>query len=269
MKTHRILLAAAALGTIMACGGGHSGAPAPNTLTAAIATPSSAATIVTGTPLTFTATAKDSSAGTAVTGTWDFGDGNQASGLSATHVFDLPAYAPVTRTVTFTATDPTGASAKATLQVTVNPAAASTLSYEDPTGGMYRLVLDPSSTPTQVVLDLVSTGSLQGSGLGVQFTADPARVLWAPAIANGSVFNLGPYPQIIAASVKSGTLTAALSQKGTASPVPFSGPLAQVSLFLAAGAFQGPVSLSPGTCKVVTPTGIESIQVSVGTLTAR
>jgi microbial collagenase len=96
------------------------GAPA-NTVTAAINTPASNLTITSGTVVSFAGSATDSSSAAQLSYTWTFGDGTTASGASATHAFTNAGVAPVLFTVTFTATDDTGASATATRTITVNP----------------------------------------------------------------------------------------------------------------------------------------------------
>lgn len=74
------------------------------------------ATVVTGEAATFTAVTNDDRA-TAPMYSWDFGDNNAASGMTATHTYDTPG----TYTVTFSAMN-CGQVATGTQTVTVNPA---------------------------------------------------------------------------------------------------------------------------------------------------
>ena len=96
-----------------------------NTDTASITTTSANLTLATGTTQAFAGSATDSASGATFTYGWAFGDGGNATGASASHLFTNSGTAPVTDTVVFTATDQTGASASATRLVTVNPVATS------------------------------------------------------------------------------------------------------------------------------------------------
>ncbi len=93
----------------------------PNTVTAAISSPSGNITVASGTSVAFAGSATDSSSSATLTYAWTFGDGGSASGASANHTFTNTGSSAVTYTVTFKATDNTGASGSATRQVTVNP----------------------------------------------------------------------------------------------------------------------------------------------------
>lgn len=95
---------------------------ASNTVTASITNPSGNVTVTSGTAVSFAGTATDSSASATLSYGWAFGDGATATGASATHTFSNTGSTAVTRTVTFTATDNTGAAGSATRSVTVNPA---------------------------------------------------------------------------------------------------------------------------------------------------
>jgi PKD repeat protein len=89
---------------------------APVTVTAQASTLSGEAPI----SVTFTGSAQGGSGG--YTGSWSFGDGMSANGLSATHLFIASGTFPVT----FTAVDSHGSSNQTTLVVTVLPAVAVT-----------------------------------------------------------------------------------------------------------------------------------------------
>ena len=71
--------------------------------------------------------------------------------------------------------------------------AGTTLTYVNPTGtsGQYALVLDPASTSSSLVLDLVGPAGTLAVGVTFSFTVDAARATWgnAPAyVANGTLF---------------------------------------------------------------------------------
>ena len=70
-----------------------------------------------GTPVSFDARASSDPDGTIVSYAWDFGGGNQGSGVEVRHTF----YAPGTHTVRLTVTDDRGATASAEERVTVGP----------------------------------------------------------------------------------------------------------------------------------------------------
>ncbi|WP_306524108.1 Ig-like domain-containing protein [Dokdonella sp.] len=95
---------------------------ASNTVSASITTPSSNATVASGTAVSFAGSATDSSSSATLGYAWTFGDGGTASGASASHTYTNTGSANATYTVTFTATDNTGASGSATRTVTVTPA---------------------------------------------------------------------------------------------------------------------------------------------------
>lgn len=82
-------------------------------------TPSVPATAQAGTPMAMSATVSD--LWSAVSVSWDFGDGITASGLAVTHAFATSG----PKTVTVTATDAAGNTASATRTITVAPAPAS------------------------------------------------------------------------------------------------------------------------------------------------
>jgi hypothetical protein len=77
---------------------------------ASILAPAGDLTVVGGTSVAFRGEGRTSTPDTAVACAWTFGDGTGARGLQARHTFRNACDAPVDRIVTFTATDPSGAS---------------------------------------------------------------------------------------------------------------------------------------------------------------
>lgn len=135
---------------------------------------------------------------------------------------------------------------------------ASALEYEDPAGSGWRLVRDPGSTPTRLVLALVGPADLFTRGAGFNLHA-PESVRFGTFDPSGlPVEDTGVYellnkeplesdpqePVLLAGGVKPGNvLTAGVFQKDRRHTAKPSGvPLARIALELAPGA-----SLRPGT----------------------
>lgn len=93
-----------------------------NQVTASITTPSADLTVASGTSVAFAGTATDSSSTAILSYAWNFGDGATATGTNTSHAFTNSGTANRTYSVTFTATDNTGASGSATRAITVTPA---------------------------------------------------------------------------------------------------------------------------------------------------
>lgn len=154
----------------------HGGA-AGNSVAASITTPSADTTVPSGTTQAFSGTATDSSTTAALTYGWNFGDGTTASGAQVNHLFTNPGSSPVSRTVTFTATDDTGATGSASRVVTVSPAAANT-------------VTAAISTPAGDVT--IASGTAQAfAGSATDSAANPTfTYLWA--FGDGTSSTAGP-----------------------------------------------------------------------------
>lgn len=158
-------------------------------------------------------------------------------------------------------------------------AAARTLAYVDPvqTSGQFALVLDPASTPANLVLDLVGPAGLSATGVTFSFDVDTTRAVWAtaPAIANGTVFtNLGTGTQLVKAWVSGARLQGLVATKGLANPVADvgHGVIARIVLTPAAGAVPGTVSLADsGFGSYLDASGPPATpsQFAVGTLTCQ
>jgi hypothetical protein len=107
--------------TTFKAGSYNAGTVLPNVVTATITAPSGNVSVNAGVSVSFTGTATDSSSTATLTYAWTFGDGGTASSASTTHAFSNATGSPVTYTVTFTASDASGASASVTRLVTVAP----------------------------------------------------------------------------------------------------------------------------------------------------
>jgi len=153
------------------------GGTAGNTVAAAITTPSADTTVPSGTTQSFAGSATDSSATATLTYGWTFGDGTTAQGAQVNHLFTNPGSSPVSRTVTFTATDDTGAVGSASRVVTVSPAAANT-------------VTATISTPGGDVT--IASGTVQSfAGSATDSAANPTfAYLWA--FGDGTSSTAGP-----------------------------------------------------------------------------
>lgn len=135
-------------------------------------------------------------------------------------------------------------------------AAAKGLAYTDPTGTGWRLVKDPASTPTRLLLNLVGPSGLKTRGVGFNLQL-PASVKAGNFSESGypirdmgvyELFNTDPYPhdgsvlpgsdplepKLLAGGVKSGNLlTVGIFQKDRRATAKDSGiPLCQIALEL-------------------------------------
>jgi subtilase family serine protease len=122
---------------------------------ATIIMPVTNAGVVPGTSITFTATASPSNGSTLSSEVWTFGDGSTSHGLSTTHTF---AQSTSVRTVTFTATDSSGASSSVSLLVLADIDSANTVlntdgeSYVD-VRALLRIAASWSDTAMATVAD--------------------------------------------------------------------------------------------------------------------
>ena len=157
------------------------------------------------------------------------------------------------------------------------PAPASGLTYTPPVSNGYRLVADPSSTPTQLVLNLVGPTGASVSGVILHAMCDQRKVAWAAPAGSttlakpGTALNLGTGLPLLESNAPGLILNVALFQKGNVVAATLGAqPVFSVALNLKPGTAQGPVALKmmPG-CQVVDAAGNKSnIQVAAGTIIA-
>ncbi len=150
------------------------------------------------------------------------------------------------------------------------------LVYQDPPGtqGRFALVLDPASTPSLLVLDLVGPEAAPACGVSFGFDLDPARANWStsPVVSNGTLFTPAAGSQLVQGWVNGGRLQAVIANKGIADPVanlgPSQGLIGRIRLVPAPGAAAGPVSLADsGLATLLDRTGTATpVQVAVGSL---
>ena len=124
---------------------------------------------------------------------------------------------------------------------------AKALTYADPQGAGWRLVQDPASTPTRLVLDLVGPAGLMTRGVG--FNLQGGNGIAFGSFANGlPIADAGVYQLLSAAAdpnepvalvggVKPGNLlSVGIYQKDRAQPAQDSGaPLCQIAIVIAPG----------------------------------
>ena len=166
---------------------------AAGAVSAAIVAPASDQTVANNSTVAFTGSAATANAAIVAT-SWDFGDGATAQGASVTHLFVNPGSGPVTRLVTFTATDDQGAVGSASRSVTVQPDAslntpptisaiaaqtllkntAATVSFTVGDAQTSASLLDVSAASSDNVLFPAANLAAGGSGAARTLTLTPA-----------------------------------------------------------------------------------------------
>ncbi len=161
------------------------------------------------------------------------------------------------------------------------PAAATGLTYTDPTSGTFQLKKNAAfSSSTKLVLDLVAVNAGSGAGTAFHLTADTSKVSWAKVqdadteyVRNGTVFaDLGSVPQALKGKVSGNILQVVVSQKGLAGSQTLNGTLATVALSLKSGATAGAVTLDvvSGRAQILMASGAtDPLTITKGTLTAQ
>jgi hypothetical protein len=168
---------------------------------------------------------------------------------------------------------------------TPTPAPTATgLAYVDPSTGAYKLVKNPASSGSHLILDLQGPSSGTAMGISLALSADAAKVTWVDVpvggttttlMKNGTQFDLGSGTPILKAKVRGNTLQATAAQKNPTPAASLDGILLQVALELKSG-----LGLTPGTTITLSADGTKSqvldgtgtlspIPVSIGTLTAQ
>ncbi len=165
----------------------------PDIVTASITSPAGNLTVTSGATVAFSGSATDSSSAATQTFAWNFGDGGNASGASASHTFTNPTAANVTCTVTLTTTDSTGVTGTATLTVTVT---AATISLPSSTVGLL--------TGTSAVLTATVNGTTNDS---VTWSSSSGSTIIPGSPSTSATFS--------AAAAGSYTVTATAAADGT------------------------------------------------------
>ncbi|QSQ20953.1 hypothetical protein JY651_37900 [Pyxidicoccus parkwayensis] len=129
------------------------------------------------------------------------------------------------------------------------------LVYVDPAAGRIRLMRNPASTNTQLVLDVVAAEAVNGYGVGFNLPLDATKVRLAAqeGITAGAILSVGASAPAMAVALPlsgplAGVLTSGISQKSAGSgavatdtAIPVGSVLYQLRLTLAPGAEPGVV----------------------------
>jgi hypothetical protein len=150
------------------------------------------------------------------------------------------------------------------------------LSYINPTSSSYRLVADPTSTASHLVLSLVGPSGAQIQGTTVSLNADASKVTWTnpggadPYVLQGAALSLGTGTPLLKSKLAGPVLQTAVFQKGAVAPATLgTQAILSVALDLKAGAAKGPVKLSSVTAQILDASGTtQTISVAVGSLSA-
>ena len=159
------------------------------------------------------------------------------------------------------------------------PPALANLTYKDPTADGWRLMRDPSSTPTRLVLDLVPPASVaSGRGVGLGLVTGQDGLTWSKVdpmdtkfVQNGTTYDLGTGVPILAGMPNGGVLIAAVFQKGQGNAANYDGrPLLRLALDVAPGTAAGaPLVVQKAVHLPATGTAVDiTSQIQVGQLVA-
>lgn len=130
------------------------------------------------------------------------------------------------------------------------PAKAAGMAYVDPAGSGWRLVRNPASTDTHLVLDLMAPAATTGLGAGLVLSLDAGKAQWSKVAAGDAdfahnlAFDLGAdaATRLSRGVLKGADLQVGVFQKGLANPVAYGGALLSVAID-----FKGAGTLDPGT----------------------
>lgn len=152
---------------------------------------------------------------------------------------------------------------------------ATRLSYTPPAvaNDTWRLELDPASTDTTVLLNLLAPAGTTGNGFTVTLTTVPGQAAWTTVDSTRfAVQTLFATPKVNLAKVSAdGRSLRILVGQAPGAPVDYgTTPLAQVALAKSAGATVGAVALTASAAGNLgaDPTPV-AVTVSVGSLTAQ
>lgn len=155
---------------------------------------------------------------------------------------------------------------------------ADTLTYTNPGSGAYKLMLDPASTKTHLVLDLVGTSG-SGHGVSLILNLSGTGASWSKVAATdasyvqNAAFSLGTGTQMLVGKTSGSTLQiGAFQKRNSATAVSFNGTLAKIAIDLAAGTpVNTAITIAPTKGSALMADGSLadlSGQVSAGTLIA-
>jgi hypothetical protein len=152
------------------------------------------------------------------------------------------------------------------------------LAYADPGPAPFRLLRNAAlSDDSRLVLDLVGPSDLLGRGLSFTLRCDPRMEAVkvspddAECVQNGTVFELGPPPQLLKALHHGDLLEVTLSQRGQGNARRLGGVLARLALQLRPSAdLPTGLRLSVTDCLLLPASGAPvPVEAVVGVLEAR
>ena len=135
----------------------------------------------------------------------------------------------------------------------------------------WRLELDPASSATHLVLDLLAPTGTSGQGFTVVLGSDPGNAVWSKIDGtNYAVQSLFSAPLVNLASVSGGELRIVFGQAPGTTVSYGANPVVKVALDLAAGATVGDVVLTASQGgNLGTSATPDQVTVSVGSLLAK
>ena len=150
--------------------------------------------------------------------------------------------------------------------------------YVAPTAAGYRIVADPSSYGSHLVLNLVGPPGAQIQGALVSLSVDGTKATWSnaggsddPYIREGQVLSLGTGTKLVKSQLSGSTLQAGIFQKGAATAATLGAQsICSVALDLKPGIAKGAIALSSPSAQILDASGAtQSITVAVGSLKAQ
>ena len=254
-----VIFAATVAAVFLACGGGGGKNNAPQEPVVISVSPKDI-NLMPGAQQKFVATVTGTSNRSV---TWSL-DGPASGTVDSTGNYTAPMVPRTYRVTAISAADTTKSDS-----ATVTVDSPGTLSYQDPpaTGCDFRFIRNAAlSTPTHLVLDLVSTGRRDSStGLAFTLSIEATNIVsWSKVepsdsmmVQNGTVFNLGTGPIGLKTTLENAQLKAVLAQKGLGSPHALDpGTLVRIALDANPAARPGVVTLNTVKFQILISTGV-------------